>query len=92
MVTNLTPLLEEHARFWGGLPFKKYVFLNIVSGGGGSGVEHLNSVAITTGGTEPATSEARCRNAAFLTADGQELAATPVRSSTRPCLMLRAWT
>ena len=67
VVTSLTPLLEEHARFWGGLPFKKYVFLNIVSGGGGgSGVEHLNSVAITTGGTEPATPEARCRNAAFL--------------------------
>lgn len=65
VVAGLTPLLEEHARFWGRLPFTKYVFLNIV-GGGGSGVEHLNSVAITTGGREPATPEARFRNAAFL--------------------------
>ena len=50
----LTPLIEEHVRFWGGLPYKKYAFLNIVTGGGGgSGVEHLNSVAITTSGKEP---------------------------------------
>jgi predicted metalloprotease with PDZ domain len=63
----LTPLIEEHVRFWGGLPYKKYAFLNIVTGGGGgSGVEHLNSVAITTGGREPATQEARFRNAAFI--------------------------
>jgi len=39
----LTPLIEEHIRFWGTLPFKNYAFLNIVTGGrGGSGVEHLN--------------------------------------------------
>ena len=63
----LTPLVEEHLRCWGFLPFKKYVFLNIVnSGGGGSGVEHLNSVAITTGGREPVTPEARFRNASFI--------------------------
>jgi len=63
----LTPLIEEHVRFWGGLPYRKYVFLNIVIGGrGGSGVEHLNSVAITTSGAEPQTQEARFRSAAFL--------------------------
>ena len=63
----LTPLVEEHLRFWGSLPYKKYVFLNIVTGGGGgSGVEHLNSVAITTGGKEPTTPEARFRNASFI--------------------------
>ena len=27
----MTPLIEEHVRFWGSLPFKKYVFLNIVT-------------------------------------------------------------
>lgn len=63
----LTPLVEEHLRFWGSLPYKKYAFLNIVTGGGGgSGVEHLNSVAITTSGKEPTTAEARFRNAAFV--------------------------
>jgi predicted metalloprotease with PDZ domain len=63
----LTPLVEEHVRFWGALPYSKYAFLNIVTGGGGgSGVEHLNSVAITTGGHEPATQDARFRNAAFI--------------------------
>jgi predicted metalloprotease with PDZ domain len=62
----LTPLLEEHARFWGGMPYKKYAFLNIIVTGGGSGVEHLNSVAVTTTGREPATQAARFRNAAFI--------------------------
>jgi predicted metalloprotease with PDZ domain len=63
----LTPLIEEHRRFWGELPFRKYAFLNIVTGGGGgSGVEHLNSVAITTSGKEPADATARFRNAAFI--------------------------
>lgn len=63
----LRPLIEEHVRFWAGLPYRKYAFLNIViTGGTGSGVEHLNSVAITTSGREPATQEARFRNAAFI--------------------------
>ena len=63
----ITPLIEEHIRFWSGLPFKRYAFLDInTSTGGGSGVEHLNSVAITGGGREPATQEAKFRNAAFL--------------------------
>jgi predicted metalloprotease with PDZ domain len=63
----LTPLIEEHIRFWGGLPYKKYAFLNIITGGGGgSGVEHLNSVAITGGGKEPVDQAARFRNAAFI--------------------------
>ena len=63
----LSPLIEEHVRFWRGLPYKKYAFLNIVTEGrGGSGVEHLNSAAITTSGREPATQEARFRQASFV--------------------------
>ena len=63
----ITPLIEEHRKFWGDLPFRKYAFLNIVTGGGGgSGVEHLNAVAITTNGKEPADATARFRNAAFI--------------------------
>ncbi len=66
VVEALAPLLEEHVRFWGGLPYKKYAFLNIIVTGGGSGVEHLNSVAITTSGREPTTQDAKFRNAAFI--------------------------
>jgi len=67
VVKMLDPLIQEHIRFWGKLPYKRYAFLNIVNtGGGGSGVEHLNSVAITTSGREPVTPEARFRQAAFL--------------------------
>jgi predicted metalloprotease with PDZ domain len=67
-VAMLTPLIQEHIRFWRGLPYANYAFLNIVTGGGGgSGVEHLNSVAITTSGKAPAaTPEGRFREAAFL--------------------------
>lgn len=67
VASAMTPLIEEHIRFWGGLPYKKYAFLNIVTtGGGGSGVEHLNSVAITGSGKEPLNQQARFRNAAFI--------------------------
>jgi predicted metalloprotease with PDZ domain len=67
VVAMLKPLIEEHIRFWRALPYNKYAFLNIVNDGGrGSGVEHLNSVAITTSGKEPTTPEARFREAAFL--------------------------
>jgi predicted metalloprotease with PDZ domain len=63
----LTPLIEEHIRFWGALPYKKYVFLNIVTTGApGSGVEHMNSVAINTNGKGPMTQDAKFRNAAFI--------------------------
>ena len=66
-VKMLTPLIEEHIRFWHGLPYRKYAFLNIVNNGrGGSGVEHLNSVAITTTGKIPVTAQERFREAAFL--------------------------
>jgi predicted metalloprotease with PDZ domain len=67
VIQMLKPLVEEHVRFWGHLPYTHYAFLNIVTGGGGgSGVEHLNSVAITTGGKEPTLPEGRFREAAFL--------------------------
>ena len=38
----LTPLIEEHIRFWGSLPYKKYAFLDInTSSGGGSAMVRL---------------------------------------------------
>jgi predicted metalloprotease with PDZ domain len=61
----LTPLVEEHVRFWGSVPYSSYTFLNIVNGGD-SGVEHLSSVAITTDGKPPETRWARFSEAAFI--------------------------
>ncbi|HTI37516.1 MAG TPA: hypothetical protein VL484_08170 [Vicinamibacterales bacterium] len=66
-VQMLAPLIQEHIHFWRELPYRKYAFLNIViDGRGGSGVEHLNSVAITTTGKAPQTPQERFREAAFL--------------------------
>jgi predicted metalloprotease with PDZ domain len=42
---DVKKFVEENERFWGALPFKKYVFLFSVreKGGGGGGLEHTNS-------------------------------------------------
>src|SRR5204863_616602 len=40
--TNLEKLVQENRRMWGFLPFKKYVFIFSLKGGGG-GLEHANS-------------------------------------------------
>jgi predicted metalloprotease with PDZ domain len=45
--TKLEKIARANARFWGGLPFKKYVFLNVFRQGGG-GLEHLNSTLLTS--------------------------------------------
>jgi predicted metalloprotease with PDZ domain len=44
---KLEKIARADARFWGGLPFKKYVFLNVFRRGGG-GLEHLNSTLLTS--------------------------------------------
>ena len=44
---TLDRIAEEHRRFLGGLPFKKYVFLNSFRGGAG-GLEHLNSSLLSS--------------------------------------------
>jgi predicted metalloprotease with PDZ domain len=44
---KLEKIAEANARFWGGLPFRKYVFLNVFRQGGG-GLEHLNSTLLTS--------------------------------------------
>lgn len=41
---------ESQADFFGGLPYRRYVWhLNITQGGGGGGLEHLTSTAISCG-------------------------------------------
>lgn len=44
---NLAKIARANLRFWGFLPFKKYVFLNVFRQGGG-GLEHLNSTLLTS--------------------------------------------
>ena len=39
--------VQADSAFWGGLPFKRYVFLNLFRRGGG-GLEHLNSTLLTS--------------------------------------------
>ena len=42
---GLARIVAEDARLWGGLPYDKYLFLNILTGGG-AGMEHSNSTAL----------------------------------------------
>jgi predicted metalloprotease with PDZ domain len=51
---QIEKLVTEVRTFWGGLPFKRYVFLNVFRPGGG-GLEHANSTLLTSSpkSTEP---------------------------------------
>jgi predicted metalloprotease with PDZ domain len=44
---DLEKIVRETRRFWGFLPFKRYVFLNLFRQGGG-GLEHSNSTLLTS--------------------------------------------
>jgi len=44
---DLSKIVRENRRFWGFLPYKKYVFLNIFRAGGG-GLEHKTSTLLTS--------------------------------------------
>jgi predicted metalloprotease with PDZ domain len=44
---DLAVIVEAHRRFWGELPYPRYVFLNVFRSGGG-GLEHKNSTLLTS--------------------------------------------
>src|SRR5262249_14741228 len=44
---NLEKIVRATRRFWGFLPFKRYLFLNVFRPGGG-GLEHKNSTLLTS--------------------------------------------
>src|SRR6185503_8502520 len=47
---DLEAIVREHRRMWGGLPYEKYVFLNMLTlpnGSAGGGLEHKNSTMLT---------------------------------------------
>jgi predicted metalloprotease with PDZ domain len=54
---EIEKFVKEVHTFWGSLPFKRYVFLNVFRQGGG-GLEHSNSTLLTSSPkmTEPTTS------------------------------------
>ena len=54
---QIEEMVKEVRRFWGSLPFKRYVFLNVFRQGGG-GLEHANSTLLTSSpkSTEPTRS------------------------------------
>jgi predicted metalloprotease with PDZ domain len=43
---DVEALARAHARFWGSLPYRDYVFLCLLGGGGSGGLEHRNSTVI----------------------------------------------
>ena len=45
--TDIETMVRETRRFWGFLPFKRYVFLNVFRPGGG-GLEHATSTLLTS--------------------------------------------
>jgi predicted metalloprotease with PDZ domain len=51
-VRGLQKIADEHRRFVGTLPFRKYVFLNAFRQAGG-GLEHLNSTLLTSSARNP---------------------------------------
>lgn len=54
---DLATIVAQHERFWGQLPYARYVFLNLFRRGGG-GLEHLNSTLLTSNASRLATPRA----------------------------------
>ena len=45
---DLEAIVREHRRFWGSLPYDKYVVLNVMSETANNGLEHKNSTVLMT--------------------------------------------
>lgn len=54
---DLARIVAQNARFWGGLPYRRYVFLNVFRRGGG-GLEHANSTLLTSSAARMSDSRA----------------------------------
>jgi predicted metalloprotease with PDZ domain len=46
-VADVERIVAEHERFWGDLPYEKYLFINMITEAGG-GLEHANSTVLMT--------------------------------------------
>ncbi len=47
LISDISAIVRVNARFWGDLPYKRYVFLLQAFPGGGGGTEHLNSCILS---------------------------------------------
>jgi predicted metalloprotease with PDZ domain len=63
---DLARMVESVHRFWGFLPFERYLFLNVFRQGGG-GLEHRNSTLLTANAARVATPEGYQRWLSFVT-------------------------
>ena len=54
---DIARIIGEDRRFWGTLPYRHYVFLNVFRRGGG-GLEHSNSTLLTSSATRASTGPA----------------------------------
>ncbi len=46
LISDITKIVEENTKFWGGLPYERYVFMFSLSPSAGGGTEHINSAAM----------------------------------------------
>ena len=43
---DVAKIVAEHERFWGGLPYERYAFINVLNESGGGGLEHKDSTVL----------------------------------------------
>ena len=68
---DIEAVIREHHRFWGTLPYDKYLVLNVIAENRGGGLEHKNSTVLIAGADDDATS--RNAYAAWLTTVTHEI-------------------
>ncbi len=52
---DIEAIVREHHRFWGSLPYDKYLVLNVIAENRGGGLEHKNSTVVIAGRTTTRT-------------------------------------
>lgn len=69
-VKDFEAIVREHRRFWGELPYEKYLVLNVIVPNRGGGLEHKNSTVLLAGRT---TTQSRNAYTAWLTTLAHEI-------------------
>jgi predicted metalloprotease with PDZ domain len=61
LIADVSKIVAVNARFWGGLPYRRYVFIVHAIPGGSGGTEHANSCVLTVP-ADPTPGRKVCRN------------------------------